>query len=173
MFKNSLLAFVSLVLLSACTSPEVESLPSEEEVLIENENIINDEEEVVEDDLSNRKVYRNEELGFELSYPREWKIDNARSKINEIVFDTGLPSRESIKFDSNADDLTFQKLKNLKIKEYKTVTEEIEGILIDNTEAIKLSTTEFGIDRIFFIKNNFIYEITTGGRMPVDYLVFK
>jgi hypothetical protein len=73
MFKNILFAFVSLVLLSACGLSEVENSSSEEEVLIENENL---GEEVVEEDLNDWQVYRNEELGFELRYPSEWGEPN-------------------------------------------------------------------------------------------------
>lgn len=43
--------------------------------------------------------------------------------------------------------------------------ENIFELIINGEEAIKIETAEMGTTKIYFIHNNFVYDITTGGRI--------
>ncbi|MFC1613261.1 hypothetical protein ACFL23_02925 [Patescibacteria group bacterium] len=129
----------------------------------------NGTEEVVgtdEIDTSDWKTYRNEEYGFELMYPEGWSLFFPKSNVNMISFNVGITeSAESIEIKKNINNVTFEELKEQKIKFYELVTLTIDDLTIDGEEAIRIETSEFGTIRIFFLHNKFMYEITTGGRM--------
>ncbi|MFH0854337.1 MAG: PsbP-related protein [bacterium] len=124
-------------------------------------------------DTSDWKTYRNEEYGFELKYPKEWYIDNTRSSLDEIVFDIGIEtceSRESIEINKNINNITYDQLREQKIKFYELSTLSISDLIIDGEKAVKIETSEFGLTRIFFLHSKLMYEITTGGRMEESIL---
>ncbi|MBT4277288.1 hypothetical protein HOD96_00865 [Candidatus Falkowbacteria bacterium] len=117
-------------------------------------------------DISDWKIYHNEEYGFEIKYPEDWEIDSVRSGLNEVVFNIEeIPGREAIKFTKNINNLTFEEFKKQKLEFYKSVTTNITALIISGEKAIKIETSEMGIIKIYFIHNNFAYEITTGGRI--------
>jgi hypothetical protein len=112
---------------------------------------------------SDWQIYRNKEYGFELKYPKDWSLIKSG---NKIAFKTGvLESAESIEFTINIDNVSYKNLKNQKIEKYKDITEKVEELTIAGEKAFNIFTTEFGIERIFFIHGNLLFEITTGGRI--------
>lgn len=118
-----------------------------------------------DDNINNSdwQIYRNEELGFEIEYPEEWKVASYEDK---VAFITGIAeSAEVINFMSNNEKIAFNDLKKQKIEQYKDIMDQPKDIVVGGEKAFLIPTHEFGIIRIFFIHNNFIFEINTGGRM--------
>jgi len=177
-FKNLMLVILAVICLTAfsgCGKKDGDNLRSPLNPPLQKGETVDSGEQVGdvatgtstdEINTSDWKIYRNEEYGFELMYPEGWGIDSNRSSLNEIVFNMKeFPGREAIKFNKNIDNIGYNKMKEQKIKFYELVIIDTSELVIDGEKAIKIETSEMGTTKICFLHNNFIYEITTGGRM--------
>ncbi|MEK7542107.1 MAG: hypothetical protein AAB524_00220 [Patescibacteria group bacterium] len=59
------------------------SIPPQEQKTLEQET-----------DTSNWQTYRSDEFGFELKYPRDWKIDEGQSIEGKVVFELSILTPE-------------------------------------------------------------------------------
>lgn len=108
-----------------------------------------------------------EALGFTIDYPSGWQIDSARSTYNEIVFDNGLPGRESVRSEESVDSLV--DIKNNFVSKFSSeAIKNVSQLTVAGQAAYRIDTSEFGTSYILFKNGDKLYTITTGGRFPLD-----
>lgn len=163
----SLLVFSFL--LTGCTLPEQnitkQATPTNDSntnKIIANDSLNTNQ---AEDQITETKKYKNDQFGFEFQYPKNWTIDDERTKTNIIVFDIGIPeSREAISFVKNTENLTLAQLEANLITD-DSVVEKKSEMTIGGEKALLIETTEMGLSYIIFNHKNNSYTITSGGRM--------
>jgi len=132
---------------------------------------------ISKDETANWKIYRNEEYGFEFKYPREYdecepcKLEETNT---EIILDEGRFRIEIV----DAGKLNLQDYANKLVKEYygedydieriikegEILNSSVEKIFVDNNEGIRMNLGSGSRYSLFILllKNNKIYEISTG-----------
>lgn len=181
---------LSILYLSACTGVE-QSLeePSQETPEVINEeatqvpendtNLTEETPEVseIESDQSKR-IYNNQEIGFEFNLTENWGPDTAREEATSISFmNTNTPQdgegREAITYMENTKNLDLDQASEEFIKEMGYDKEErmirsasYAPFKIGGEQTIKLVPEDpFGMFYYFFLHNNRIFRIDTQGNL--------
>ena len=115
-----------------------------------------------------KKMYRNEQYGFQVELPANWSVDQELSNRDlsgeDIFFDTGIDAgevHEGIKVDVSKGGTVEDLVKKID----KNIIWNISDISVDGEKGKRVDTTEFAQIIILVPHGGFIYQFTTGGAM--------